>query len=68
MEFCFVCSRATDHFGEHPALIEAGLAVYDTADGNNYVKKTAAWDDQRALEVAQREYLEYCEMSGSGLV
>lgn len=28
IEFCFVCSRATDHRGEHDDLVEQGLAVY----------------------------------------
>lgn len=27
--FCFVCSRATDHFAEHDDLVEAGLAFYE---------------------------------------
>lgn len=28
-EFCFVCSRATDHRGEHDDLVEQGKARYD---------------------------------------
>lgn len=28
-EFCFVCSRATDHRGEHDDLVEEGKARYD---------------------------------------
>lgn len=27
--FCFVCSRCTDHVGEHDDLVEAGRAYYD---------------------------------------
>jgi len=28
-EWCFVCSRPTDHRGEHDDLVEQGLASYD---------------------------------------
>lgn len=28
-EFCFVCSRSTDHRGEHDDLVEEGKARYD---------------------------------------
>ena len=31
--FCFVCSRAAEHFAEHDDLVEAGLVTYD-ADGS----------------------------------
>ena len=27
-EYCFVCSRCTDHVGEHDDLIETGVAEY----------------------------------------
>lgn len=35
-EFCFVCSRATDHRGEHDDLVEAGKARYDEIDAMVY--------------------------------
>lgn len=34
-EWCFVCSRATDHRGEHDDLVEQGLASYGR--GNNAI-------------------------------
>lgn len=34
--FCFVCSRLTDHFGEHDDLVELGLASYDAETGFVY--------------------------------
>lgn len=55
--FCFVCSRCTDHFGEHDALVEAGLAAYDTESGSVY--RTDKWDRELATQIAQREYEEY---------
>lgn len=54
--FCFVCSRATDHWGEHDALVDAGLAEYHE-DGS--VTKTAAWDADKASEIAQAEFEAY---------
>lgn len=32
-EFCFVCSRPTDHRAEHDDLVEAGRARYDEHNG-----------------------------------
>lgn len=29
-EWCFVCSRPTDHRGEHDDLVDQGLASYDS--------------------------------------
>lgn len=52
--YCFVCSRCTDHFGEHDALVSFGLAEYD----GDYVLKTDKWDDDLAREIADREYVE----------
>lgn len=51
--YCFVCNRPTDHFGEHNALVEEGLAEY-RKDGS--VVRTDAWDDTRAEAVAEAEY------------
>jgi hypothetical protein len=50
---CFVCRRHTDHFGEHDALVEAGLAYY-TGDGS--VHRTDAWDADLARAIADAEY------------
>jgi hypothetical protein len=36
MEYCFVCGRATDHRGEHDALVEQGLAAYSRTEGVVY--------------------------------
>lgn len=55
-EYCFVCGRCTDHVGEHEALVEAGLAEY-AEDG--VVLRTAAWDADRAREIAEAEYQAY---------
>lgn len=35
-EWCFVCSRPTDHRGEHDDLVEQGLASYGV-DGDSSV-------------------------------
>ena len=32
-EWCFVCSRPTDHRGEHDDLVEQGKASYDRTSG-----------------------------------
>lgn len=37
---CFVCSRHTDHWGEHDDLVDAGLATYGP-DGSVYPTRTA---------------------------
>lgn len=37
-EFCFVCSRATDHRAEHDDLLEQGLVRYGAGfDGSVYL-------------------------------
>jgi hypothetical protein len=28
VDFCFVCGRCTDHFGEHDDLVELGMVEY----------------------------------------
>ncbi len=38
-EYCFVCSRATDHRGEHDDLVEAGHATYSLTDGVVYFSR-----------------------------
>ncbi|WP_460867116.1 hypothetical protein [Nocardioides pakistanensis] len=58
---CFVCRRHTDHFAEHDALVEAGLAQY-TSDGS--VHRTEKWDDDLARQVAEAEYREYAARLG----
>jgi hypothetical protein len=50
---CFVCGRHTDHFGEHEALVEAGLAYY-TGDGS--VHKTEKYDADLAAKIQNEEY------------
>lgn len=35
-EWCFVCSRPTDHRAEHDDLVEQGLASYDRTSGIVY--------------------------------
>lgn len=35
-EYCFVCSRATDHRGEHDDLVEQGLATYSRTTAEVY--------------------------------
>lgn len=57
MTYCFVCTRATDHFAEHDALVEAGLAAYDTESGSVY--RTAAWDDRFAELVSEVDFQHY---------
>jgi hypothetical protein len=51
-DHCFVCNRHTDHFAEHDALVEAGLAVY----GEHGVYRTSSWDDERAESIQREEY------------
>lgn len=58
---CFVCGRHTDHFAEHDALVDSGLAEYGQ-DGSVY--RTAKWEDSLAAEIAEREYQEYCKRLG----
>ena len=53
---CFVCSRHTDHFAEHDALVDAGLAEYES-DGT--VVKTSLWDATLAAKVVEAEWQEY---------
>lgn len=36
-EWCFVCSRPTDHRGEHDDLVEAGKAEYASDSGCVYL-------------------------------
>lgn len=50
---CFVCGRHTDHFAEHDAIVEAGLATYGD-DGS--VRLTDKWDEELASRLAQEEY------------
>lgn len=54
--YCFVCSRCTDHVGEHESLVAAGLAAYDGYD----VVKTERWDAEKAREVSEAGYVAYC--------
>lgn len=51
--FCFVCSRVTDHFAEHDALVAAGLATYGE---HGSVYRTELWDATVAAAVAEAEY------------
>ena len=55
--YCFVCSRCTDHVGEHEALVEAGLAMYEVESGT--VLKTAFWNDFYARIISDIEYYNY---------
>lgn len=41
-DWCFVCSRPTDHRGEHDDLVEAGLASYDSHLGMVHSAKSLA--------------------------
>jgi len=59
--FCQPCGRATDHVGEHPGLVEAGMAVYEQ-DGS--VSKTKLYNREQALVIAQEEYERYCANLG----
>lgn len=52
--YCFNCSRATDHLGEHDALHVAGLVTYD--DKTGCVLKTSAWTRELAARVSDAEY------------
>lgn len=54
--YCFVCSRCTDHVGEHDALFDAGLVTYDL-DGT--VRRTPTWDPEQARILAEAEYADY---------
>lgn len=56
MDWCGVCHRATDHFGEHDDMIAAGLAAVDE-DG--YLVRTAAWSDDVARLVADAGFEAY---------
>lgn len=64
MTYCFVCSRATDHFAEHEGLVAAGLAEYNTDTGSVY--KTDAWDDAMAAAVSEAEYAAYLAAAEAG--
>lgn len=55
-EYCFVCNRVTDHWGEHDALVDAGLAQYSD-DGTVY--RTEKWDDALAKEITEAEWEAY---------
>lgn len=59
--YCFICSRCTDHWGEHDDLVEAGLAEYHE-DGT--VTKTAAWDAQKAREITEATWKAYAASAG----
>lgn len=52
-EYCFVCNRVTDHWGEHDALVEVGLARYRD-DGT--VLRTDKWDDALAKVIVDAEW------------
>lgn len=54
-DWCGVCSRATDHTGEHDELVEAGLASYEAGG----VRKTAAWNEDMARKVSDSSYAAY---------
>lgn len=58
---CFVCNRTTDHFAEHDALVDAGLALYGD---NGSVYRTDAWDPAKAAEISQAEYEAFCAEVG----
>lgn len=51
-DYCFVCSRPTDHVGEHEALVAAGMAAYD----GGTVTRTATYDREAAVVIADAEY------------
>lgn len=60
--YCFVCSRPTDHVGEHDALVAAGMAAYSKAsDGSDElgctVFRTLLWQDHLAKQVGDAEYV-----------
>lgn len=46
--FCFICSRSTEHVGDHDDLLEAGLVKYRD---NGSVVATPAWDGEEAERV-----------------
>lgn len=52
-DYCFVCSRPTNHVGEHNALVAAGLATYD----EGIVSRAAAWDADLARRIGNAEYI-----------
>ena len=51
-DYCFVCSRTTNHVGEHEALVAAGMAAYD----GGTVTRTATYDREAAVVIADAEY------------
>lgn len=55
-EWCSVCSRATDHTGEHDGLVEAGMAVYGPGGA---VSKTETYDSSLARKIEEAEYSYY---------
>lgn len=50
--FCFVCSRVTDHWGEHDGLVAAGMVRY-AANGNVY--RTETYDADKAKKIVDAE-------------
>lgn len=60
-DFCFVCSRPTNHVGEHDALYEAGMVDYEEGCQVVFTEK---YDREEAERISQEEYLAYKEMIG----
>ena len=53
--YCFVCSRCTDHVGEHEELVAAGMAEYDGGS----VIKTERYDREKARAICEAGYVAY---------
>lgn len=63
--YCFVCNRVTDHFAEHDALVEAGLAEYDTTSGD--VHRTVNYEPALAAAIAEVDYEHYVRFGYDGV-
>ncbi len=54
-EYCFVCSRPTDHVGEHDEFVARGVAEYEVSARCWYVIKTPLWDARPDLVQEARD-------------
>jgi hypothetical protein len=54
-EYCFVCSRCTNHVGEHEELVAAGMAEYE----GGTVVKTERYDREKARAICEAGYVAY---------
>jgi hypothetical protein len=65
--YCFLCSRCTDHSGEHDALVDEGLAEYET-DAEGYwtgtVLKTEFYHPIAARIISEIDYWFYKQSFG----